>query len=64
VSAQQEETPRPIVHRGCFACRVTMQDVYEGRVIVSPQHVAHFGAGYGMTSCGKDATGNGWWWPL
>jgi hypothetical protein len=40
-----------------------MQDVHEGRVIVSPQHVAHFGD-EGMTECGKDATGEKWWWPL
>lgn len=32
--------------------------------IVSPTGVAHVGADYGMTVCGKDATGREWWWQL
>ncbi len=32
-------------------------------LVVSPQGVAHHANEYGDTDCGKDATGNGWWWP-
>jgi hypothetical protein len=32
--------------------------------LVSPQGVVHHGADYGITACGKDATGPGWWWRL
>jgi hypothetical protein len=32
--------------------------------VVSPTGVAHVGADYGMTACGKDATGEDWWWEL
>jgi hypothetical protein len=58
------ETTMPPVHRGCKRCGVTERHIEEGRVVVSNKGVAHFGAGYGMTACGKDATGNGWWWPV
>lgn len=31
---------------------------------VSRNGVEHVGDLYGMTFCGKDATGDGWWWPV
>lgn len=33
-------------------------------IVVSPTGCAHFGADYGITACGRDATPDGWWWPL
>lgn len=32
--------------------------------LVSPRGVVHAGRDYGMTWCGRDATGPGWWWAL
>lgn len=32
--------------------------------LVSPTGLVHHGTDYGMTACGKDATGPKWWWRL
>jgi hypothetical protein len=58
-----DETPRPEVKSGCFVCGVEEADVRANLVVVSPTGKAHFGNG-GDTECGKDATGDKWWWPL
>jgi len=58
-----DEVPMPEVTSGCYVCRVTAADVRRGVVVVSPTGKAHHGNG-GVTNCGKDATGDGWWWPL
>lgn len=31
---------------------------------ISPRGIVHYGKNYGLTLCGKAATGDGWWWPL
>lgn len=31
-------------------------------VIVSKSGICHESEGYGVTDCGKDATGPNWWW--
>lgn len=58
------EQARPVVKRGCKRCGVTDRHIENGVFIVSPTGIAHFGEDDGDTSCGIDATGNGWWWPL
>jgi hypothetical protein len=30
--------------------------------VVSPTGLAHSSSGDGVTDCGKDATGDDWWW--
>lgn len=53
------------VTSGCFRCGVSHDDLDGLReVVVSPSGKAHFGAEYGLTQCGIDATADGWWWPL
>lgn len=60
-----DETPMPDVKRGCAVCRVTDDEILlSGHVIVSPRGIAHAGQDDGDTECGKDTTGDGWWWPL
>jgi hypothetical protein len=59
--ATLEETPQPEIKSGCFICKV---EPGNRQVIVSPTGKSHHTKGYGMTECGKDATGDGWWWPL
>ena len=34
------------------------------QLVVSPNGLAHQEGYYGNTVCGKDATGDKWWWPL
>lgn len=49
------------VRRWCPICRPeggSLDDVQ----IVSRVGVAHESAGYGETDCGRDATGENWWW--
>ena len=58
-----EEKPRPPIRRGCLVCNVNDKHIEQNLVIVSPAGIAHFGS-YGDTVCGKDATGDNWWWPL
>jgi hypothetical protein len=51
------------VVRDCKVCR-SAPEVY-GDGVLSPSGIAHIVAGYGdHTLCGKDATGESWWWPL
>lgn len=56
---------RPPLLGACKRCGVTAHDIAHrpGIVIVSPRRIAHYEAEYGMTACGKDATGEFWWWP-
>jgi hypothetical protein len=58
------EQARPVIRRGCKRCGVKDEDIRRGAIIVSPSGLAHFGEDNGDTSCGIDATGNNWWWPL
>lgn len=51
-----EETRK--VLRGCKICGGDISDP----AIVSVAGVAHESEGYGITVCGKDATGPEWWW--
>lgn len=46
----------------CYPERPELADV-EIR-LVSPRGLVHEGRDYGMTECGRDATGPGWWWAL
>ena len=62
--AESEMVPMPQVRRGCQLCGVTTQDIASCYVVVSPSGLAHHGEDFGVTQCGKDATGDGWWWPL
>lgn len=59
------EVPMPHVRSYCKRCR---RCVYgkddEAFAVVSPNAIAHMGEDYGMTACGIDATGDGWWWRL
>lgn len=59
-----DEVPMPEVRRGCVLCKVTDEELLAGYVVVSPTGIAHHGTDDGETECGKDATGDGWWWPL
>lgn len=60
-----EETGEERVVRSlCKACRwVPIEPLVR---LVSPQGVAHEQAPHGdpRTACGKDATGDDWWWRL
>lgn len=62
---EQEEMPRPEVKRLCRRCRPKLYpgDASANLVIVSPLGTGHWGDG-GSTQCGRDATGERWWWPL
>jgi hypothetical protein len=53
--------PRPKVRDVCKVCEGS-QETGIG-AIVSPQGLEHVGLAEGTTACGKDATGEGWWWP-
>lgn len=60
-----EEVPKPAVVRQCKVCGNAWWA--KGRPwtgIVSPRRVEHIGLNDGLTVCGKDATGDKWWWPL
>ena len=46
------------VVKGCTICKADPTTA----AIVSPAGVAHESRGYGVTDCGHDATGPGWWW--
>lgn len=54
----------PEVERACSICGPTDEEILAGHVVVSPTGVAHHGTDWGKTDCGKDATGEHWWWPL
>jgi hypothetical protein len=50
------------VERDCKVC-LRGQEVY-GDGVLSPSGIAHIVASYGDTTlCGKNATGESWWWP-
>jgi hypothetical protein len=55
---------RPVIKGCCRRCGVTPMQARFGYVVVSPSGKAHHGEDYGNTACGKDATGENWWWPL
>lgn len=64
-----EETgeEREVVSMCKLCARVDPSFAYESIAdvpIVSPSGVGHHSSGYGVTDCGKDATGEGWWWRL
>jgi hypothetical protein len=64
---EPEEVPRPTIIRRCRVCDVSANHLNELReVVVSPTGTAHHSSERdpGDTACGKDATGDGWWWPL
>ncbi len=48
------------VLRECKVCG----DLDRGSEVVSPSGIAHIGEVEGDTKCGKDATGDAWWWPM
>jgi hypothetical protein len=56
--------PQIKIKSACWVCRVTPEDITRGVVIVSPTGKAHHSDYDGRTTCGKDATGENWWWPL
>lgn len=43
-------------------CRRCNNPATHGLPVISPTGVAHIVAGGERTFCGKDATGDGWWW--
>jgi hypothetical protein len=49
----------------CSRCHPGEDDPVRLEVqLVSPAGIVHEGKDDGMTWCGKDATGDGWWWRL
>lgn len=61
VTDDETQVTRPVV-RDCKVC-LAGAEVY-GCGVVSPTGVAHIGMTGGDTKCGRDATLDGWWWPL
>lgn len=59
--------PRPAVKRRCHTCERT-DGILVGPEwcggVISVNGVMHVGTDVGFTACGKDATGDGWWWPV
>lgn len=64
VQVREGKVPRYKRVRGCKRCHVSDFHIRSRMVVISPTAVAHFGADYGETECGIDATGDRWWWPL
>lgn len=62
-ASPEDPVPMPKVERACTICGPSDEEIRSGRVIVSPTGVAHHADG-DKTNCGKDATPDGWWWPL
>jgi len=58
------ELPMPVRRRACKVCKPDPEEIDRGWVVISPNGVCHHGRDDGDTECGKDATGDGWWWPL
>jgi hypothetical protein len=52
-----------MVRRWCLICRPEGGSINDVQII-SRVGVAHESAGYGVTDCGRDATGENWWWAL
>lgn len=61
-----EYVPLPPIKKLRKRCGVKEADVIRVAVclVVSPTRTAHFGESYGDTSCGVNATSDGWWWSL
>lgn len=62
-----DEVPQPEILRYCKRCHKRLYISGDGREffgVVSPVGVAHVGADGGDTLCGRDATGDKWWWRL
>lgn len=66
-----KEIPQPEVKAPCLLCLRAL--VARGWATshlavrppaVSPLGIGHEGADFGRTLCGKDATGDRWWWRL
>lgn len=55
--------PIPQRRRACKVCKVDQECVDRGWCVISSSGVCHDVDG-DTTICGKDATGDGWWWPL
>ena len=63
----EESCDRREVKKPCRgACRLAERDLLAQpfQLVVSPSGVAHLTNEYGDTDCGKDATRDGWWWPM
>ncbi len=61
------DVPKPPVNRLCAVCARTDYALWSGAEhsgVVSQTGVEHVGLEGGVTACGRDATGDGWWWPL
>jgi len=56
-----DETGEKRVVRGW--CRICARHESLAEGVISPSGLMHIGHGHGITACGKDATGDGWWWP-
>lgn len=57
--------PRPPVKAYCKTCLGPNKlRPLPGQETISPRGVVHYGSSDGSTLCGKDATGDNWWWPL
>lgn len=61
-----EETDKALrVVRACRVCESSCGPIdLDHPMIVSGLGLVHCSKGYGETCCGKDATGDGWWWRL
>lgn len=59
------DCPRPDPVSYCKTC-LGKHDLkpLPGQETISPGRVVHYGQTDGRTLCGKDATGDRWWWPL
>ena len=54
---------RRVVKRCCPVCYPNGEHPHEVCIqVVSRVGVAHRGSEYGMTECGRNATGRDWWW--
>lgn len=51
------------VTRRCKRC-LSVRPLWGTFGVVSKNGIEHVGGDYGITACGKDATGDTWWWPL
>jgi hypothetical protein len=57
--------PRPDVVSYCLTCLGPHNlKPLPAQETISPSGIVHYGQGDGNTFCGKDATSDGWWWPL
>lgn len=63
---EEEPERERVVLRGCPVCGRREHPINDlsDVMIVSPRGVAHHSDGWGVTICGRDATGENWWWRL